>query len=110
MPLAISSAKSATAPEARISKPLEHASSKYATAEINAYIAIRDNVLAEAEQAPTSKSIKRAEIANDFVETCLKAPRSPYDAQYLPEQGAAHERTRCTMAKMRIAKLRSVVA
>ena len=69
MPLAISSAKSVAEPKARASKPSEHASSKYATAEINAYIAIRDNVLEEAEQTPTAKSIKRAEIANDFVET-----------------------------------------
>ena len=107
MPLAISSTRPATGPEACISKPFEHTSSKYATAEINAYTAIRDNVLEEAEQAPTSKSLKRAEIANDFVETCLKTPRSPYDAQYLPEPDAVRERTRCAAAKMRIAKLRA---
>jgi hypothetical protein len=106
MPLAISS----TGPEACISKPLEHTNSNYAIAEINAYIAIRDNVLEEAEQAPTSKSLKRAEIANGFVETCLKTPRSPYDAQYLPEPDAASERTRCAAAKTRIAKLRAAIA
>ncbi len=110
MPLAISSTRPAAEPKGRISKPLEHASSKYAIAEINAYIAIRDNLLAEAEEAPTTKSLKRAGIANDFVETCLKVPHSPYDAQYLPEQDAARERTRCTAAKMQIAKLRAVVA
>jgi hypothetical protein len=110
MPLAISSTRPATGPKGCISKSLEQAGSKYATAEINAYIAIRENVLGEAEQAPTSKSLKRAETANDFVETCLKAPRSPYDAQYLPEQDAARERTRCAAVKARIAKLRSVAA
>ena len=110
MPLAISSTKSVAEPNARASGSPEQTSSKYATAEISAYIAIRDNVLEEAEQAPTSKSLKRADMANDFVETCLKRPRSPYDAQYLPEQDAARERTRCVAAKMRIAKLRAVVA
>ena len=110
MPLAISSTRPAAEPKACISRSHEDTSSKYATAEISAYIAIRDNVLQEAEQAPTSKSLKRAETANDFVETCLKAPRSPYDAQYLPEPDAASERTRCAAAKMRIATLRAVLA
>ena len=110
MPLAISSAKAVAEPKARTSRPPERASSEYAIAEISAYIAIRDNLLAEAEKTPTSRLLKRAEIANDFVETCLKAPRSPYDAQYLPEQDAARERTSCAAAKIRIAKLRSVVA
>jgi hypothetical protein len=110
MPFAISSTISAVGPKAPISEPVEDASSKYATAEINAYVAIRDNLLAEAEQTPTCRSLKRAEIANDFVEVCLKAPRSPYDAQYLPEPDAACERTRCAAAKMRIAKLRAVLA
>jgi hypothetical protein len=110
MPLAISSTRPAAEPKARASKTSEGASSKYAIAEINAYIAIRDNLLAEAEGEPTSKSIKRAGLANDLVETCLKTPRSPYEAQYLPEQDAARERSRCAAAKVRIAKLQSVAA
>ena len=110
MPLAISSTTSVAGPKVPASRPPEDASSKYATAEISAYIAIRDNVLEEAAQAPTSQSIKRAEIANDFVGTCLKTPRSSYDAQYLPEQDAARERTRCESAKIQIAKLRAVAA
>ena len=109
MPLAISSTKSVAEPTARISRPPERTSSKYAIAEINAYIAIRDNLLVEAEGEPTSKSIKRAGLANDLVETCLKIPRSPYEAQYLPEADAIRERKRCEQAKNSITELRARV-
>jgi hypothetical protein len=80
-------------------------SSKYAIEEIAAYIVIRDGLLADAERTTTSESLRRASIANDFVENCLQPARSPYQAQSLPQLDAARERQRCENVKLRIAKL-----
>jgi hypothetical protein len=77
--------------------------------EINAYIAIRNNLLAVAEKSPTSKAVASAASANDFVEDCLLSPRSPYQAQYLQESEAACERKVCRKAKQRIAELRAAL-
>ena len=82
------------------------AGSEHAFAEIGAYIAIRERLLAEAEQGPTEKQLDRAAIANNFVASCLKPPRSPYQAQCLPETDAARERKRCEAVKLRISRLR----
>jgi hypothetical protein len=79
--------------------------SKHALEEIAAYIAIRDGLLTEAEKAATCESLRRVSTANDFVETCLKPGRSPYEAQFLAEVDAASERKRCEMVKVRIAQL-----
>ena len=73
--------------------------------EINAYVAIRDIALAEAEKDPSSINLKRVRIANDFVENCLKPARSPYESQHLPESDAARERGRCQAVKVRLALL-----
>jgi len=81
--------------------------SKHALEEIAAYIAIRDGLLAEAEKAATCESLRRVATANDFVETCLRPARSPYEAQFLAEVDAARERKRCEMVKVRIAQLGS---
>jgi hypothetical protein len=81
--------------------------SKPALEEIAAYIAIRDGLLAEAEKAATCESLRRLSTANDFVETCLKPARSPYEAQSLGEVNATRERERCEMVKVRIAQLSS---
>ena len=75
--------------------------------EINAYIAIRDRALADAERIPTRGTVDRALLANEFVETCLRPARSPYQAQSLPETNAATERQRCVAAKARLAQLGS---
>ena len=80
---------------------------KYATNEINAYIAIRDNLLAEAEETATNAILRRLSLANDFVESCLKSTRSPYEMQFLPEPDADRERKRCAAIKARIAQLRA---
>jgi len=73
--------------------------------EIQAYIAIRDLLLNDAEVATTTESLRRATMANEFVEICLRPPRSPYEAQSLEQRQAALELERCCVAKMRIAAL-----
>jgi hypothetical protein len=81
-------------------------SSKYAVEEINAYIAVRDGLLVEAEEITTRARLDRVTIANEFVETCLRPARSPYEAQCLVETDAIRERKRCAAVKVRIAQLR----
>lgn len=88
-----------------LAKPVEHRHLKYALDEITAYIAIRDNLLAEAEESPTTSTLHRAGIANDVVETFLKPARPPYEAQHLPETDAVRERQRCETVKARIRDL-----
>ena len=84
-----------------------HDTSPYAIDEINAYAAIRDDLLAEAEDIPTRAKLASVAVANDFVETCLKPPQSPYRLQHLPEDEATRERNRCNAVKNRIAELRA---
>ncbi|HEY2614164.1 MAG TPA: hypothetical protein VGI42_00505 [Chthoniobacterales bacterium] len=84
--------------------------SSYVVDEINAYSAIRDIALAEAEENTDSVNVERVRIANDFVETCLKPARSPYQAQHLPEADAVREHQRCQVVKARIAQLHAKIA
>ena len=86
------------------------ASPKYVIDEITAYIAIRDELLAEAEQIMTRAQIDSVSVANDFVATCLKPTRSPYEAQCLPEMDAVRERKRCEAVKARIRELAVLIA
>jgi len=79
-------------------------------AEIKAYIAIRDGLLAEAEQLKTWAKIDSLAVANDFVQSCLKAAPPPYESQCLPEADAVRERERCEAVRSRIAELRSQIA
>jgi len=111
MPLAISSTISAAKPEARRSATTLSPTfgSAYTVAEINAYIAIRDQLLAEAEDLRTASKIASTVLANDFVQGCLQPARSPYDAQYLPETDAVRERKRCEAVRNRIAQLREAL-
>jgi hypothetical protein len=81
------------------------AASTYIVDEINAYISIRDGLLLEAEQLMTRAKIDSAAVANDFVITCLRPPRPPYEAQCLPKADAARERKRCEQVNARIAEL-----
>ena len=67
-------------------KAPERHQAKHAHAEINAYIAIRDSLLAEAEEIPSSSTLHRACIANDVVEIFLKPAKPPYEAQYLSDR------------------------
>ncbi len=60
---------------------MEVAENTQATAEISAYIEISSEAM-----------LTRVETANAFVLTCLKAARSPYQAQCLKEADAARER------------------
>jgi hypothetical protein len=84
--------------------------SVYSVAEINAYIAIRDQLLAEADELHSNAKLASAALANDFVEGCLKPARSPYEAQCLPESDAVRERKRCEAVRDRISQLRNVAA
>jgi hypothetical protein len=102
MPLAISLTKSLSRSGKKFSKA---ADSACAAAEINAYIAIRDELLAEAEELRTRAKLDSASVANDFVQNCLNPARRPYAAQYLPESDAARQRKRCDAVRNRIAKL-----
>jgi hypothetical protein len=79
--------------------------SNEAIAEINAYIAIRDGLLVEAEQIRTAAKIDSVKVANDFVMTCLKPARPPYESQCLPEATAIRERKRCAAVKARLEEL-----
>jgi hypothetical protein len=91
-------------------KTTERSQPKHAHAEINAYIVIRDRLLQEAEAIPSNSTLHRACIANDVVEIFLKPAKKPYDAQYLPEEEASHERERCEAVKNRISELRGKIA
>lgn len=107
MPLAISSILPAAKEKLRQTPTLTSAfGSAYSIAEINAYIAIRDQLLAEAEKQGTTAKLASTALANDFVEGCLKPARSPYEAQCLPEAEAIRERKRCEAVRARLAQLR----
>jgi len=84
----------------------DESSSKHALEEINVYVAIRDVLLVEAEEITTRPRLDRVTSANDFVETCLRPARSPYEAQCLAKKDAIRERKRCAAVKVRIAELR----
>ena len=79
----------------------------YLVDEMNAYVAIRDIALAEAEKDPSAVNLERVRIANDFVVNCLKPARSPYQSQHLPETDAARERGRCQAVKVRLSLLQA---
>jgi hypothetical protein len=108
MPLAIDSMLPAAKRESRPTPTISSAfGSVYSVAEINAYIVIRDQLLAEAEELHSSAKLASTALANDFVEGCLKPARTPYEAQCLPEPDAIRERKRCEAVRERIVKLRS---
>ena len=107
MPLAIDSTLPAATPKSKCPPTLSSAfGSAYSVTEIGAYIAIRDQLLAEAEKRHTSAKLASTALANDFVEGCLKPARSPYEAECLPEMDAVRERQRCEAVRQRIAELR----
>src|SRR6266850_620135 len=112
MPLAISSTAPATKPESRrLATTLSPTfGSAYSVAEINAYIAIRDQLLAEAEEVCTKAKLASTTLANDFVQGCLQPARSPYEAQSLPETDAVLERKRCEAVRNRLVELRDDAA
>ena len=105
MPLSISSPTGRTG-KARPEQKRQHPNSEYVIGEINAFIAIRDELLAEVEEAKTASKLDSLIVANNFVETCLTPARSPYDMQVLPESEAKRERKRCEQIKRRVADLR----
>ena len=107
MPLAISSTIPGAKAKARTAITISSEfGSAYSAAEINAYIAIRDQLLAEAEEVLTSAKLASTGLANDFVQGCLQPARSPYEAQSLPEADAIRERKRCEAVRNRLVELR----
>ena len=105
MPLTIGSPTGQTSGKTRPEKREQH-SAEYAVGEINAFIAIRDELLVEAEEAKTVSKLDSLIVANNFVESCLTPARSPYDMQFLPESAAKRERKKCEQIKRRVADLR----
>jgi hypothetical protein len=77
--------------------------------EIFSFIAVRDLLLAEAEELTTEANLHRVWMANEFAERCLEPARPPYQAQTLPNADATFERHRCKTVKVRIAELRARV-
>jgi hypothetical protein len=110
MPLASSPIKFSSRSKRRKTRSPKRIGSLNVIAEIKAYIAIRDGLLAEAEQLKTQAKIDSLAVANDFVQSCLKAARLPYESQCLPEADALRERKRCEAMRSRIAELRSQIA
>jgi hypothetical protein len=86
---------------------VEFGMTNYVVDEINAYAAIRDIALAEAEKVTTQVNLERVRIANEFVEHCLKPARPLYENQHLPEADAVRERGRCQAVKVRLSLLRA---
>jgi len=107
MPLASSPIKFPSRSKLRKTRSARRIGSLNVIAEIKAYIAIRDGLLAEAEELKTQAKIDSLAVANEFVQSCLKAARLPYESQYLPEADAAGERKRCGAVRSRIAELRA---
>ena len=87
-----------------------NAQSEHAFAEISAYVAIRDRLVAKAETSLAECDLERAADANDFVVNCLRPARSPYQAQHLSEAAAAPERKRCESVRLRLDRLRTKLA
>jgi hypothetical protein len=111
MPLATNSILPSANPKSRQTPTLSSAfGSAYSVTEINAYIAIRDQLLAAAEEQRTSAKLASTILANDFVEGCLKSARSTYESQCLSETDAIRERERCEAVRTRIKQLLSNAA
>ena len=83
--------------------------SKEAAAEIQAYIAIRDGLMEDAEKFTTVDKLNAASVANDCVIAALRPARAPYGAQCLPEPEAVGERRKCEGVRRRIAERRSML-
>jgi hypothetical protein len=85
-------------------------SRQYAIEEINAYIAVRNGLLKEAEQTPSETTLDRLSLANTFVASCLRPARHPYILQYIPQVDAVRELKQCHIVEGRIAKLRATLS
>lgn len=94
-------------PRAKTSKAASQmqVGSDYAVEEINAYIAIRDELLREAETTRSRTNLDTVNVANNFIAGCLTPARGPYANQCLPEKDAVRERQRCASVKERLTEL-----
>jgi uncharacterized protein YcbX len=107
MHLTLTSPKSGLTARVWKTKPVEPAPPTFAVEEISAYIAIRDDLLTDAEQMRTRAKLESVLVANEFVASCLKPARAPYGAQSLAEADATRERKRCDVVRNRVAELRA---
>ena len=107
MPVSTSSPKARTPAKTKPPQARQPHPSDYVIGEINAFIAIRDELLVEAEEAKTASKLESLIVANNFVESVLTPARSPYEVQFLPEADARRERKRCEQIKQRVADLRN---
>ena len=98
-----------TAGSARRASGRTSSSSQFAVEEVNAYIAVRDGLLKEAEQSPSAQSIERLKMANEFVVSCLRPAKQPYALQAIPELDAARELKRCHSIATRVTKLQAAL-
>jgi hypothetical protein len=105
MPLTIGSSQAQTTGKTAPAQRRASQNAEYIIGEINAFIAIRDELLAEVEETKTESKLHSLIVANNFVESCLTPARSPYDIQVLPEPDAKRERKRCEQIKRRVANL-----
>ena len=108
MPLTVSSPSGKTTGKSRPEQKRQP-NSEYVIGEINAFIAIRDELLAEVEEQKNRSKLDSLIVANNFVETCLTPARSPYEVQVLPESAAKRERKRCEEINRRVADLRGQI-
>jgi hypothetical protein len=109
MPLTVSSPSGRSTGKSRPEPKRQHPNSEYVIGEINAFIAIRDELLAEVEEKKSRSKLDSLIVANNFVESCLTPARSPYDMQVLPESAARRERKRCEEIKRRVEDLRDLL-
>jgi hypothetical protein len=105
MPLTVTSSKNRSNAKSKPARPNQPHCSDYVIGEINAFIAIRDELLVEAEEAKTKTKLESLIMANNFVESCLIPAQSPYEMQFLPEPDAVRERKRCQKIKQRATSL-----
>ncbi len=77
-----------------------------AAEEIHSFIAVRDLLLAEAEELTNEANLHRLWMANEFAARCLEPARAPYQMQCLSPVEATVERRRCQAVNVRIAQLR----
>ena len=100
MPLAISSSIPATKAESRRVATTVSSTfgSAYSVAEINAYIAIRDQLLTEAEELHTRTKLASTALANDFVQAACSWHGRPTRLNVYPKRmpfGNANAVKRC---------------
>jgi hypothetical protein len=82
---------------------------RFAIEEIDAYIAVRDSLLREAEEKPSTVTLARIKMANEFVTNCLRPAQQPYILQAYPDLDAVRALKRCHAIGTRLIKLQAAL-